>query len=307
MTKFPPYLKKGDRIGIVAPAGFMPFEKMETCVNTLQDWGYNVRLGTTTHSHSTNYFSGTDAERWNDLQQMLDDKEVHAVLCARGGYGVSRIIDQLNFKKFKKHPKWVVGFSDITVLHAHLYSKFGIASLHAPMAAAFNDGGFSSSYIQSVKDALEGVPAHYKCAVHDLNRTGDAEGELVGGNLALLAHLVGSVSEIKTKHKILFIEDIGEYLYNVDRMFLQLKRSGKLDKLAGLIVGGFSDMKDTERPFGKTVHEIIYEHIKEYDYPVCFDFPVSHNKENYALKVGGRYSFTVQSEEVRLEERSVTE
>ncbi|MGN6164883.1 MAG: S66 peptidase family protein [Flavisolibacter sp.] len=307
MTKLPPYLKKGDCIGIVAPAGFMPLEKIETCVNTLQDWGYTVKLGATTHSQSNNYFSGTDEERLNDLQEMLDDKEVNAIFCARGGYGVSRIIDNLSFKKFKKHPKWIVGFSDITVLEAHVYSKYGIASLHAPMAAAFNDGGFSNIYIQSLKSALEGVPAYYECAVHEFNKPGTAGGEVVGGNLTLLAHLIGTKSDVKTKGKILFIEDIGEYLYNVDRMFLQLKRSGKLDKLAGLIIGGFSDMKDTERPFGKRVQEIIYDHVKEYHYPICFNFPVSHEKENYALKIGGTYTLHVQSDSVRLEETSVDE
>ena len=307
MITLPPYLKKGDTIGIVAPAGFMPLEKMETCVNTLQDWGYTVKLGATTHSNSSNYFSGTDEERLNDLQEMLDDKEVNAILCARGGYGVSRIIDRLSFKKFKKHPKWIVGFSDITVLHAHIYSKYGIASLHAPMAAAFNDGGFSNVYIESLKNALEGLPANYECAVHEFNKPGTAEGELIGGNLTLLAHLIGTASDVKTKNKILFIEDIGEYLYNADRMFLQLKRSGKLDKLAGLIIGGFSDMKDTERPFGKRVQEIIYDHIKEYHYPICFNFPVSHEKENYALKIGGTYSLHVHSDGVKLEEVSISE
>lgn len=307
MIKLPPYLKKGDCIGIVAPAGFMPLDKMETCVNTLQDWGYTVRLGATTHSQSSNYFSGTDEERLNDLQEMLDDKEVNAILCARGGYGVSRIIDKLSFKKFKKHPKWIIGFSDITVLEAHIYSKYGIASLHAPMAAAFNDGGFSNVCIQSLKNALEGLPANYECAVHEFNKPGTAEGELVGGNLTLLAHLIGTTSDVKTKSKILFVEDVGEYLYNVDRMFLQLKRSGKLDKLAGLIIGGFTDMKDTERPFGKRVQEIIYDHVKEYHYPICFNFPVSHEKENYALKIGGPYTLHVQSDSVRLEETSVDE
>jgi muramoyltetrapeptide carboxypeptidase len=302
MIKLPPYLKKGDCIGSVAPAGFMPLEKMETCVNTLQDWGYTVRLGATTHSHSNNYFSGTDEERLSDLQEMLDDKEVNAILCARGGYGMSRIIDNLSFKKFKRHPKWIIGFSDITVLHAHIYSKYGIASFHAPMAAAFNDGGFSNVYIKSLKNVLEGLPANYECAAHEFNKHGTAEGELVGGNLTLLTHLIGTASDIKTKSKILFIEDIGEYLYNIDRMFLQLKRSGKLDKLAGLIIGGFSEMKDTERPFGKRVQEIIYDHVKVYHYPVCFNFPVSHEKENYALKIGGTYSLHVQSDSIRLEE-----
>jgi len=302
MIKIPPYLKKGDCIGMVSPAGFMPFERMETCMNTLQDWGYTVRLGATTNSQSENYFSGTDEERLNDLQQMLDDREVRAVLCARGGYGLSRIIDTLNFKKFRKHPKWIVGFSDITVLHSHIYTRYGVASLHAPMAAAFNEDGFDSPYIQSLKDALEGMPASYECAVHEFNKPGEAKGELVGGNLTLLAHLIGTASDLKTKHKILFIEDIGEYLYNIDRMLLQLKRSGKLDKLAGLVIGGFSDMKDTERPFGKRIQEIIYDQVKEYRFPMCFNFPVSHDKENYALKIGAKYSLHVQSDAVKLEE-----
>lgn len=305
MIKVPTYLKKGDCIGIVAPAGFMPLEKMETCINTLQDWGYTVRLGATTHSQSDNYFSGTDQERLNDLQEMLDDKTVNAILCARGGYGLSRIIDDISFKKFKKHPKWLIGFSDITVLHSHIYNNYGIATLHAPMAAAFNDGEFNNIYIQSLQKALEGIPSRYECEVHEFNKPGIAEGELVGGNLALLTHLIGTASDIKTKNKILFIEDVGEYLYSVDRMILQLKRSGKLDKLAGLIVGGFSEMKDTERPFGKRVQQIIYEHMKEYHFPICFNFPVSHQKENYALKIGLTYSLHVQNGGVKLEEVSI--
>ena len=298
--KIPPYLKKGDTIGIVAPAGFMAIEKMQTCIDTLDSWGYNVVMGATTHSNSANYFSGTDGERLTDLQQMMDDKNIQAILCARGGYGTSRIIDNLSFKKFKKNPKWIIGYSDITVLHCHLYSNYNIASLHAPMAAAFNDGEAANPYILSIKQALEGEPAHYQAESHEFNKEGDAEGELVGGNLSLLAHLIGSDSDIKTKNRILFIEDIGEYLYSVDRMFLQLKRSGKLDKLAGLIVGKFSDMKDTERPYGKNVFDILYDHIKEYDYPVCFDFPVSHERENYAVKVGGEYRLEIANGKTEL-------
>lgn len=280
----------------------MPLEKMETCINTLQDWGYTVRLGATTNSQSGNYFSGTDEERCADLQEMMDDKSVHAILCARGGYGMSRIIDDISFKKFRKHPKWIIGFSDITVLHSHLYTRFGIASLHAPMAAAFNDGNFNNAYIKSLKNALEGVPAKYEAPVHNYNQAGEAEGSLIGGNLSLLAHLIGTPSDIKTKNKILFLEDIGEYLYNVDRMLIQMKRSGKLDKLAGLIIGGFTDMKDTERPFGKTIYETINEQVKEYNFPVCYDFPVSHNTENYALKIGVNYQLSVQPGAVRLTE-----
>lgn len=300
--KIPPSLKKGDVIGIVAPAGYMPIENMQACIETLDSWGYSVELGATTHSHSSTYFSGTDQERLQDLQEMLDNKKIKAILCARGGYGVSRIVDDLNFKKFRKNPKWLVGFSDITVLHAHLHARIKTASLHAPMAAAFADGEAANPYIQSLRKALEGEKASYECTGGPYNKSGTAKGELVGGNLALLAHLVGTPSDIKTKNKILFLEDVGEYLYNVDRMLLQLKRAGKLDKLAGLIIGGFTDSKDTERPFGKEVHEIIYEQVREYDYPICFGFPIGHQKENYALKVGGTYQLTVEEVNVTLAE-----
>ncbi|MDQ3277750.1 MAG: LD-carboxypeptidase, partial [Bacteroidota bacterium] len=223
-------------------------------------------------------------------------------LCARGGYGVSRIIDRLNFKKFKKRPKWIVGFSDITVLHAHLYSRYKIASLHAPMAAAFQNGEQDNPFLQSIRKALEGKKADYRVTGGPFNHKGTAEGELVGGNLTLLAHLLGTRSDIKTKGRILFLEDVGEYLYNIDRMLLQLKRAGKLDNLAGLMIGGFTDTKDTERPFGKEVHEIIHDQVKEFDYPICFGFPVSHEKENYALKVGGTYQLTVEEVDVTLTE-----
>lgn len=298
----PPYLQKGDIIGIVAPAGYMPIEKMQACIETLDSWGYTVRLGATTHSNSQNYFSGTDDERLEDLQKMLDDRNVKAILCARGGYGMSRIIDRINFKKFRKHPKWIIGFSDITVLHAHIFSNYKIASLHAPMAAAFNDGEFNNPYILSLKDALEGKPAHYECPAHGFNKTGEAKGQLTGGNLSLLAHLAGTCSDVSTKNKILFLEDVGEYLYNIDRLLLQLKRSGKFAKLAGLIVGGFTESKDTERPFGKPVNDIIYEQVNEYKFPVCFGFPVSHDKENYTLKIGGKYKLSVGSEGTVLQE-----
>ena len=302
MSTIPPYLKPGDTIGLVAPAGFMPFEKMQTCIETLQNWGYNLSFGNTTHSQSENYFSGTDEERLADLQQMLDDKNIKAILCARGGYGLSRIIDKINFKKFKKRPKWIIGFSDVTVLHSHIFSNYKIASLHAPMAAAFNEDGFKTPSVSSLKNALEGLPADYNFPGHEYNKPGKAKGLLVGGNLCLLAHLVGTLSDINTKNKILFLEDVGEYLYNVDRLFLQLKRSGKFEKLAGLVIGGFTDSKDTERPFGSSVYELIHQQIKELDFPVCFDFPVSHGKENYALKVGVKYTLDISKDRVTLNE-----
>jgi muramoyltetrapeptide carboxypeptidase len=298
----PPYLKPGDTIGIVCPAGYMPVEKAQTCINTLLLWGYKVKAGRTLGGNSQNYFSGTDEERLSDFQQMLDDDEVNAVLCGRGGYGMTRIIDKISFKKFRKNPKWIIGFSDITVLHSHIYFNYEIPTLHAPMAAAFNDGGAENEYVLSLKAVLQGKEIKYSRDGHEFNREGKAEGDLVGGNLALLAHLIGSDSDIKTKNRILFIEDVGEYLYNIDRMLYQLKRSGKLSKLAGLVVGGFTDNKDTERPFGLTAYEIIKEAVKEYDYPVCFGFPVSHEKENLALKVGIQYRLKVNKYEALLAE-----
>ena len=190
---------------------------------------------------------------------MLDDEEVKAILCARGGYGTTRIIEDLSFKKFKEKPKWIIGFSDITILHSHLYSNYYISSFHAPMAAAFNDGGKDNEFVLSLKNTLEGKKIKYSCPVHKFNRKGEGIGELVGGNLALLTHLIGTDSDIKIKGRILFLEDTGEYLYNIDRMMYQLKRCGKLSKLAGLIIGGFTDNKDTERTFGKTAYEIIHD------------------------------------------------
>ncbi len=302
MITIPPNLKKGDTIGITCPAGYMEIKKVKTCVATLQTWGYKVIVGKTVGSNSTNYFSGTDAERANELQLMLNDKNIHAILCGRGGYGVSRMIDQLDFKLLKKHPKWIIGFSDITVLLAHLYTKCKIASLHAPMANAFNDGESNNNYVQSLRKSLKGIKAQYSCATHPLNRVGKAEGELVGGNLSLVAHLVGTDSAYKTDGKILFLEDIGEYIYSIDRMMMQLKRAGILDNLAALIIGGFTDIKDTERPFGDTVEGLIAKHTAEYDYPICFKFPVSHAQDNYALKVGLKYQLKITTTKTTLKE-----
>lgn len=303
MIRTPSYLEKGDTIGLVCPAGFMEESRVAECIRVLTDeWGYQVKTGKTIGGHSSTYFSGTDEERLIDFQTMLDDPEVKAILCARGGYGTSRIIDAIDFSSFKKNPKWIVGFSDITVLHCHIYRNYNIASIHAPMAGAFNDAGYINRYVQSLRDMLEGKWARYSCEPHPFNRTGEGIGELVGGNLALLAHLTGSDSELKTKGRVLFIEDVGEYLYNIDRMLLQLKRAGRLKHLAGLVVGGFSDTKDTERPFGKDAYEIIRDMVAEYDYPVCFGFPVSHEKENLSLKIGAGHKLKVGKGKVTLEE-----
>jgi muramoyltetrapeptide carboxypeptidase len=300
MIKIPPYLKKGDTIGITCPAGYIEKEKVQNCIDILQKWGFEVMLGKSIGSSSNNYFSGTDEQRLNELQAMLDDESIKAILCGRGGYGVGRIIDAIDFNKFKRKPKWIIGFSDITVLHCHLNSKLKIASLHAPMTSAFNNG--ENEFIESLHKAIIGKKTKYTCAKHPLNKQGSVTGELVGGNLALLSNLIGTPSDINTKNKILFIEDTGEYIYSIDRMFYQLKRSGKLDQLKGLIIGGFSETKDTIRPFGKTVYEAIYDIVQEYDYPVCFNFPVSHEKENYALKVGITHQLKVSKNNVSLSE-----
>ena len=301
--KIPSYLKKGDTIAITCPAGYMKLEKAQTCITVLQQWGYEVLVGKTLGSKSKTYFSGTDEERLNEFQAMLDAPEVKAILCGRGGYGVGRIIDQLDFTAFKKNPKWIIGFSDITIFHAHINRNFKIATLHSSMASAFNDGGYKNKYVQSIKAALEGKKATYNYKTHRLNQKGKATAELVGGNLALIAHLIGTKSDYQTKGKILFLEDIGEQHYNIDRMLHQLKRSGKLNDLAGLIIGRFTDMQDTERPFGRKVYDIVHDLINEYKYPVCFGFPVSHDKENLALKVGVSYQLTVSNKTVQLKEK----
>jgi muramoyltetrapeptide carboxypeptidase len=302
MTKIPPYLLAGDSIGMVCPSGYMSLEKAQAAIDRFQEWGYPVITGKTVGSASGNYFSGTDRERLADFQQMLDNDAVKAVFCARGGYGVGRIIDRIDFKKFKKTPKWVVGFSDVSILHAHIYAQYRIAGLHAPMASAFTQGESENPFVESLKNALEGRKAKYHCDPHEFNKKGEAVGEVTGGNLSLLVHLIGTASDCKTKGRILFLEDVGEYLYHLDRMMLQLKRAGKLDRLAGLIIGGFTETKDTERPYGQTAYQIIRDMVRGYDYPVCYGFPVGHQRENLALKIGVGYKLRVGKSRTTLEE-----
>jgi len=295
MNRIPPYLKKGDMVGITCPAGYMEAKKVQACIKALQQWGFEVMVGKTIGSKSNTYFSGTDEERRDELQAMLDDPSIKAIICGRGGYGLSRIIDDINFKKFAKYPKWVIGFSDITVLHAHINRNVGVATLHASMANAFNDP-LQAKYVRMIKKALEGEGMRYKVKGNKYNRAGEAKGELIGGNLSLLVHLLGTDSAYKTKGKILFIEDLGEYLYHIDRMLLQLKRAGVLKNLAGLIIGGFTDLKDNPRVFGETVEEMVLRLTAEYNYPICFGFPVSHGVDNVPLKVGVEYLLKVDKD-----------
>lgn len=303
--KIPSYLQKGDLIGISCPSGHISIEECQSAINKLQEWGFNVRLGMTVGARDFT-FAGTDEERRQDLQKMIDDPLVKAILLGRGGYGAVRIIDQIDFTNFKKKPKWIIGFSDATVLHSHIHRNFGIATIHSKMCNSFPDD-FSKAditqikSIDSIRQCLSGEKMIYKAPVNTQNKAGNAQGALVGGNLSLLDNLCGSISDINTDGKILFIEDVGEYLYKIDGMLWNLKRSGKFKKLKALIVGGFrTKADDVGEEFGKTIQDMVLEKVKEYNYPVCFDFPVGHIKENYALKCGVKHNIKVNNDGTEL-------
>lgn len=303
----PPSLKNGDIIGITSPAGYITEKELQPAVQQMQSWGFKIRLGNTIGKKDFS-FGGTDLERTNDFQQMLDDTSVKAIMCARGGYGAIRIIDRLDFSKFLIKPKWIVGFSDITVIHSHINSNFKAASIHSKMCNSFPEDWSKAEPIQietikSVKEALTGIKMRYSTMANEKNRKGIAEGVLVGGNLKTLETLAGTKSEIKTAGKFLFVEDTGEYLYSIDRMLWNLKRTNKLSQLKGLIIGGFKIKPDDPgEEFGRTLYDIVWEKVKEYNYPVCFDFPVGHQKNNFALKCGVMHRLSVTASKVELVE-----
>ncbi|MEZ4903806.1 MAG: LD-carboxypeptidase [Spirosomataceae bacterium] len=295
----PSFLQAGDRVGVLAMASYVDYDSLKEGLRILrEDWQLEVVEGKTLQKQY-HQFAGTDAERLQDLQQQLDDASLKAIFSARGGYGSSKIIDGLHFRKFRKHPKLVVGFSDITAVHSHLH-RLGFESLHATMPKLFGREG-SQKALETLKKALWGEALFYEVPPHPFNRFGTGQGQVVGGNLCLLAHLIGSKSDIDTRHKLLFIEDVEEYYYNLDRMMVQLKRAGKLNHLAGLIVGQFTDLKDnTTTPFGKSHYEIIAEHIAAFSYPVCYDFPVGHVNDNWAMIVGREALLEVKSDSTTL-------
>ncbi len=290
----PPYIKPGDKIRIVSPAGKIKKEHVYPAVEWLIQKGYKVDLGK--HVFKEYFqFAGTDRERLEDLQNSFDDPETKAIIFSRGGYGTIRIIDHIDFTEFKKHPKWLVGFSDISVLHAAIY-KMGFATIHGVMPRYFFDGEKNpNENLISLMEILEGREASYQFKSQNYNKQGIAKSEIVGGNLSIICSLLGTKYELHTNGKILFIEDIDEYLYHTDRMMFQLKLSGKLDNLAGLLVGDFTDMKDNQSPFGLSVEEIILDAVKEFDYPVCFGFPSGHDKKNLALLLGKVWELKVMS------------
>jgi muramoyltetrapeptide carboxypeptidase len=303
----PPYLKKGDTIGITCPAGYISLEEIQPAVNKMQEWGYRIKIGDTVGKKDFSQ-GGTDAERLADLQHMLDDRNIKAIMSARGGYGAIRIIDKIKFDKYILNPKWIIGFSDVTVLHSHINRHFNIATIHSKMCNSFpSDWNLAEPIqkdtIESIGQCLSGKKMEYEVVPNINNKTGNASGQLIGGNLKTIESLAGSNSEIITKNKILFVEDTGEYLYSIDRMFWNLERSDKLSQLKGLIIGGFKIKKDDPgEEFGKTLEEIVLEKIKKYRYPVCFDFPVGHQKNNYALKCGLMHSLQVGEKTALLKE-----
>ncbi|MCB0380267.1 MAG: LD-carboxypeptidase [Flavobacteriales bacterium] len=293
----PPSLKKGDKIAIISTARKIFKIELEPAVAIIKSWGLEPVFGKNLFNEN-HQFSGTTKERVADLQNALDNSEIKAIICARGGYGTVQVIDQIDFSNFKKNPKWIVGYSDVTVLHNHINTNFNIQTLHASMPINFATN--TKEALESLKETLFGALPIYTCDVDELNKLGDATGELVGGNLSIIYSLTGTRSQINTKGKILFLEDLDEYLYHIDRMMMNLKLAGLLTELKGLIVGGMSDMNDNTVPYGKTAKQIIFDVVKEYNYPVCFEFPAGHIKDNRALMMGAEVDLKVSKNEVEL-------
>lgn len=290
----PPYLKKGDKIAITCPAKKLP-NPMDDAVKLLQSWGLEVVLGETTHA-SFHQFAGDDELRAKDLQRFIDDDSIKAIIAARGGYGAIRIIDHVDFSHLATNPKWLIGFSDITVIHSHLFANYGLQTIHGQMPINIPDA--SKHSLETLKMALFGESFDYSFKPHHLNRKGEATGTLTGGNLSLLVAVLGSKSDHNYNGNILFIEDVGEYLYSVDRMIRTLDRAGKLKGLAGLMVGGFTELKDNDIPFGQTVPQIIMDVVKDYSYPVCFDFPAGHIPDNQSIILGKTLHLSVAENQV---------
>lgn len=294
MIKQPPHLKKGDKIAIVCPAKKLPKE-IDFAIDLLKDWGLEVVIGESVYA-SHHQFAGTDELRAQDLQTFLDDKSIKAIIAGRGGYGCIRIIDDLDFTKFKQNPKWLIGFSDLTVILSHIFADLKTQCLHAQMPYTFVDATPES--LASLKNALFGVKDAYKYESTFENQSGKADGVLIGGNLTLLCAVQGSVSEMDFDQKILFLEEVGEHEYSVDRMMRMLKRAGKLKNLKALIIGEFNEVGEEKIPFGQTVEEVIWDIVKEYDYPICFNFPSGHIDNNLAMILGAEVELEIGNNKV---------
>ena len=290
----PPKLKIGDTIGIVSTARKISLDELTPAIDIIKSWGLQIKLGANLFKEY-HQFSGTIAQRTSDLQTMIDDDSINAILCARGGYGTVQIIDQINFTELKKNPKWIIGYSDITILHSHL-NNLDIASLHASMPINFSTN--SSQSLVSLKKSLFEFTSPIEIPSHPFNKLGVAEGEIIGGNLSILYSLLGSKSDINTSGKILFIEDLDEYLYHIDRMIMSFKRNEKLNQLKGMIVGGMNDMNDNKIPFGKTAEQIIFDYTKDYNFPICFNFPAGHLQDNRTIILGAKSKLEITERKV---------
>jgi len=294
----PPYLKAGDTVAIVAPSGVLKNRNAEiqNAQDLLASWGLHTVLGTHLYSDS-NHFAGTDAERCADFQQAMDDPTISAIWAARGGYGTVRILDKLDYTKYKKKPKWVIGYSDITALHSQLHNE-GFESIHAIMAAGITkDLKNMEETVATFKDAIFGKPLTYTLDGSEYNKVGTASGQLVGGNLTLLHTMLGSKTSIDVSGKILFIEEIGEYAYHIDRMLQSLKRAGYFDNCKGVIVGDFSKMRENTTPWGSSVEQLILDALSEYDFPIAFKMPAGHEDDNRAMIFGRNIELKVTKNE----------
>ena len=296
----PPYLTAGDTVAIAAPARKISEQEVLPAVQLFRQEGFNVyyddRLFAECHQ-----FAGDEETRAGYIQALLDNPDIKAIWFARGGYGSARIIDRLDFSQFCRNPKWLVGYSDVTVFHAHVHQQYGIATLHATMPVNVHKEEFDNPANQALLDALRGKTLHYDIPQHPLNRISDFSAPVIGGNLSILYSLVGTPSEPETDGKVLFIEDLDEYLYHIDRMMTTLERGGTLQKLAGLVVGYMSDMHDNTIPYGKTAEEIVAEHCQKYDFPVIFNFPAGHEALNLPLRMGCNLRATWQNQHIILE------
>ena len=285
----PPYLQKGDTVAILATARKHIVKSMQPTIDLLEGWGLHVVIGKSIGLEE-NQLAGNDEQRAADLQEQLDNPNIKAIWCARGGYGTVRVVDLIDFTAFKKSPKWLVGFSDVTVLHNHL-NTMGYKSIHGIMPISLAKA--STEAIESLRLSLFGQPLYYAIDPHPMNRLGKATGELVGGNLSILYSVLGSPSAIDCTDKILYIEDLDEYLYHIDRMMMNLKRNGCLESLKGIIVGSMTDMKDNDIPWGKNALEIVQDVTKQYNIPVIFNFPAGHIHDNRALILGNNVTIEV--------------
>lgn len=295
--KIPPYLQPGDKVAVVCPASYIKGD-IDLGVKTLESWGLTVQIGSSATAQF-HQFAGDDSLRTRDLQRALDDPQIKAIIAGRGGYGSVRIIDKLDFSKFIANPKWLVGFSDVTAIHSHIQRQFAIPTIHGQMVKSFADSTYEA--LESLKHALFGQPLDIVYANTDFpNRPGESEGVLIGGNLAILQSIIASASDPFYEDKILFIEDVGESHYNIDRMLWTLKRAHKFDRLKGLIVGSFTSLRDSDPPFGQRFEEIVMDKVNEFSYPVAFGFPAGHMDDNRALIFGKKAKLHVEDIKVSL-------